>query len=157
MVHAEVLVDEELAARSRLGGGKAQPPGRRLGDLQPDLAMVLQKALAQVVDQQGQVQDVACRRCRGRRVPSGPWSPTNSRGELHRPQAMLVDRVLVILVELQQSAGAGELGNEAFQDGGVVQVAQQRAQPAGMRQQRQEAAARLRRRLAAQQRPPGGG
>ena len=56
---------------------------------------------------------------------------------------MLVHRVLVILVELQQSAGAGEIGDEAFQDGGVVQVAEQRAQPAGMRQQREEPAAGL--------------
>ncbi len=60
---------------------------------------------------------------------------------------MLVHRVLVILVELQQSAGAVEIGDEAFQDAGAVQVVEDHAQPARMRQQRQEPAARLGRRF----------
>ena len=43
-------------SRSRLRVRQAEPPRRPLGDPQADLAMVLQKALAQVVDQQRQVQ-----------------------------------------------------------------------------------------------------
>ena len=109
--------------------------------------MVLQKALAQVVDQQGQVQHVLVGDA-AVDAPQRPGVAGQLRGELHRPQTVLVHRVLVILVELQQAAGAGELGDEALQDGGVVQVAEQRSKPAGMRQQREEAAAGLRRRLA---------
>ena len=71
---------------------------------------------------------------------------------------MLVDRVLVILVELQQAAGVAELGNEPLQKAGVVQLAQQRPEPGRMAQQRKEMAAGLRRRqgLRAAAAPRGG-
>ncbi len=150
-----MLVDEELQ-RFGVVRRQAKPQGRPLGDLQADLAMVLQETLAQVVNQQGQMEhsligDAAVD------APQRPGVADQLGGELDRPKAMLVHRVLVILVELQESAGAGEFGNESLQDGGVVQIAKQRAEPARMRQQREEAAARLRRRLADEARAPGGG
>ena len=57
MVHQHVLVDEEP---QRLGfvRREAQPPGGVGGDLHAHLAMIFQAALAQVVDQQRQVQQV---------------------------------------------------------------------------------------------------
>ena len=85
-------------------GGDAQPLGGVGGDPQPHLAVVFQVALAQVVDQERQVQQVLLR---DRTVDPAqrPGSGPKVRGELDRPQAMLVDRVLVVLVELQQSRG----------------------------------------------------
>ncbi len=59
-------------------------------------------------------------------------------GKLDRADTVLINRVLMILVELQQSAGAGEIREKAFQQGHVVQLAKERAQAARMRQQRKE-------------------
>ena len=50
MVHAEVLVDEELQALG-LVGRQAQPLGRTLGNLSPNVAVIFQKTLSQVVNQ----------------------------------------------------------------------------------------------------------
>ncbi len=136
--------------RFGLMGRKPQPGGRVGGDLQPHLAMILQMALAQVVNQQRQVQQMLL----GKRAidpAHGAAVRRKLRGKLHRPQAMLIDRVLVILVELQQPPGMLELGDESFEKAGTVHVAQQRRKPRGMGQQRKEMAARLgRRRLVGQ-------
>ena len=107
--------------------------------------MVFQVAFAQVVDQQRQVQQVLL----GQGAVDAPQRSRvrpKVRGELHRPQTMLVHRVLVVLIELQQAPGVMELGNESLQEVGVVQIAQQRAEPGRMAQQREEMAAGLRRR-----------
>ena len=62
---------------------------------------------------------------------------------------MLVDRVLVVLVELQQAAGVAEGGNESLQHAGLVQVAQQLAQPRRDAQQARGNGGRPRRQIAA--------
>ncbi len=59
---------------------------------------------------------------------------------------MLVHRVLVVLVELQQPPGVTKLGNESLQQVGVVQIAQQRPEPGRMAEQREEVPASFRRR-----------
>ena len=46
----------EKLERFRLAVGQPQAAGRMLGDPQPDLAMVFGKALAQIVDQQRQME-----------------------------------------------------------------------------------------------------
>ena len=78
-------------------------------------------------------------------------------GELDGADAMLIDRVLVVLVELQQPAGAGEIGEKALQDRHVVQVAEQRAQAAGVGQQGEEMPAGLGRQVRRQAAAPRGG
>ena len=144
VVHPQVLVHEELDDL-RLVRLQAQPPAGLLGDLQSHLAMVFQQPLAQVVDQQGQVQKVLVLQP-AIDAPHRPRVVQQPLGELHRADAMLIDRVLVVLVELQQAAGPGEIGEEPLQDRRVVQVAEQRAQAAGVGQQREEMPAGLRRR-----------
>ena len=145
MVQVHVLVNEEPQDLGFVRR-KPQPRGRVGGDLQPHFAMILQTPLAEVVDQQRQMQQMLLR---NRPVDSAhrPGVRRKLRGELHRPQAVLVDRVLVILIELQQSPGVLELGNEPFEQAGAVQVAQQRRQAArGWAKQRKEMATRLGRR-----------
>ena len=58
--------------------GQSQPPAGVGGDLQPHLAMVFQMALAQVVDQQRQVQQVLFGQAGDRRAPAGPASDQSS-------------------------------------------------------------------------------
>ena len=126
--------------------------------LSPTSRWSSEKPLAQVVDQQGQVQhvlvgDAAVDASHRARLAE------QLGGELHRPEAVLVDRVLVVLVELEQSAGVGELGDEPLQDARLVQVAQQRARAGpGCAKQREEMAAGLgRRQLRRAAGPPRGG
>ena len=96
------------------------------------------------------INSARCSRCfwakRAVDAPQRPRVRPKLRGELHRPQTMLVHRVLVVLIELQQAPGVMELGNESLQEAGVVQIAQQRPEPGRMAQQREEMAAGLRRR-----------
>ena len=155
VVHPQVLVDEELDGL-RLVRLQAQPPAGLLGDLQADLAVVFQQPLAQVVDQQGQVQEVLVLQP-AIDAPHRPRVVQQPLGELDRADAMLIDRVLVILVELQQAAGTGEIGQKPLQDRHVVQVAEQRAQAAGMGQQGKEMPAGLRAAGVAASGPPRGG
>ena len=155
VVHPQMLVDEELDGL-RLVRLQAQPPAGLLGDLQPDLAVIFQQPLAQVVDEQGQVQKVLVLQP-AIDPPHRPRVVQQVLGELHRADAMLIDRVLVVLVELQQPAGAGEIGKEPLQDGHVVQVAEQRAQAAGVGQQGEEMPAGLGRQMRRQVRLPRGG
>ena len=72
-----MLVDQEP---QRLGfvGRKSQPPGGVGGDLHAHFAMVFQMALAQVVDQQRQVQHVLLRARGDRRVPAARGPTTSS-------------------------------------------------------------------------------
>ena len=112
----------------------------------PHLAVILHETFAQVVDQQGQVQhplvlDAAV----------GDAQRTVVRQELgrafHGPNRVLVDRVLVISVELHQSAGVGHRGNDFLQHPQLVQSPQEFAQHSGLRNQRQEPLRSLRRHL----------
>ncbi len=134
VVHHQVLVDEEFQG---LGVFRVQtePLGRLGGDPQPDLAVVFRVALAEVVDQQGQVED--------RPPPHPAIDPAQRplvgqepRRPLHRPQAMLIDGELVVLVELEQSPGVGQGGNKPLQEPDLVQAAQQLAQPLRVFQER---------------------
>ena len=74
------------------------------------------------MDQQRQVQDVLA----GDGAVDASQRPLVLgllRGAFDRPQAMLVDRVLVVLVELQQAAGVDIGGDEALQQMGLVEIA----------------------------------
>ena len=126
------------------------------GDFQSHLAVIFQQPLAQVVDQQGQVQEMLVLQP-AIDAPHRPRVVQQFFGELDRADAMLIDRVFVVLVELQQPAGAGEIGEEPLQDRHVVQVAEQRAQAAGVGQQGEEMAAGLGRQVRRQVRAPRGG
>ena len=53
---------------------------------------------------------------------------------------MLIDRELVVLVELQQSPCMGQRRNKTFQEPDLVQPAQQLAQPLRVFQEREEMA-----------------
>ena len=59
-------------------------------------------------------------------------------GALNREDAMLVDRELVILVELQQAPRVGKRGDDFFQHAQLVQPPEQLAQPARLRNERQK-------------------
>lgn len=99
--------------------------------------MVLGIALAHVVDQKRQVEDVP----RGHLavdLAEGAGIVEQIRGLVDRAEAVLVDGVLVVLVELQQAAGVTEGGNELFQDAHLVQAPQQLSQPCRHSQQRPE-------------------
>ena len=145
VVHPQMLVDEKLDDL-RLVRLQAQPPAGLFGDLQAHLAVIFQQALAQVVDQQGQVQKMLVLQP-AINASHRPGVVEQFLGELDRADAMLIDRVLVILVELQQPAGTGEIGKKPLQDRHVVQVAEQRAQAAGVGQQGEEMPAGLRRQV----------
>ena len=138
----QMLVHQKLE-RLGLAQRQPQPLGGFLGNPQADFAVVFDKTLAQVVNQQGQVQrslllDAAVDAAQQARIGDEIGGP------LDRQDAMLVDRVLVILVELQQAAGMREGGNDFFQHAQLVQPPQQLAQPAGLRDQRQKLLARFR-------------
>ena len=128
-----MLVDQKLQ-RFGLAQGQPQPLGRFFGDSQPDLAVILDEALAQVVDQQRQVQGPLLLDAL---VDAAQQAGVGDElgGPLDRPNAMFVDRVFVIFVELQQAAGVGERGNDLFQHAQLVQPAQQLAQAARLRNQ----------------------
>ena len=148
VIHPQMLVDEKLDDL-RLVRLKAQPPAGLLGDFQSDLAVIFQQPLAQVVDQQGEVQEMLVLQP-SINPPHRPRVVKQPLGELDGPDAMLIDRVLVILIELQQPAGTGEIGKEALQDRHVMQVAKERSQAAGMGQQGEKMAAGLGRQLGRQ-------
>ncbi len=56
-IHPQMLVNEKLD-EFRLVRRQAQPPAGLFGDFQSHLAVIFQQALAQVVEEQGQVQQV---------------------------------------------------------------------------------------------------
>ena len=144
VVHQHVLVDEESQSLG-LVRRDAQPLDGVRSDPQPHFPMIFQVSLAQIVEQQRQVQQVLLGQWAvdsAQRPPVGP----KVRGELDSAQTMFVHRVLVVLVELQQPPGVTKLGNESLQEVGVVQIAQERPQPRGMTEQRKEVPASFRRR-----------
>ncbi len=148
--HDQVLVHQEF---QHLGFAhrQPQPAGRLVGDTQANVAVVFDEPLAQVVNQQGQVQralllDAPVDAAQHSRVGAEVGRP------LDRQDAMLVDGVLVIFVELQQAAGVGEVGNDFFQHAQLVQTAQQFAEPAGLGDEREELAGDSRGHLAVQSR-----
>ena len=68
-------------------------------------------ALAQIVQQRRQMQDILFRDARYA-APKGPGSWSRSRSPLDGPQRVLVDRVTMILIELQETAGVSHRGND---------------------------------------------
>ena len=108
VVHQQVLVDQQ-ADDLGLARAESQPRAGLRGDPQPDLAVVLQVPLAQVVDQQCQVQQPLLRQ-RAIHAAQRPGVGPQLGRALDRADAMLVDRVLVILVELQQPARVANSG-----------------------------------------------
>ena len=131
-------MDEKLEGLG-LAQRQLEPRGRLLGDAQADFAMVFDVALAQVVNQQGQVQgplllDAQVDLTQGARIADEVGAA------FHRPNAVLVDGVLVVFVELQQASGVREAGKDSFQHSQRVQPAEQLPEPPGARNERQKLA-----------------
>ena len=112
---------------------QSQPFGRGDRDERSDFAVVVVVALAQIVDQQGEVQQPL--------VPQIAISSAHRPrvveelgGAFHRAQAMFVDRVLVVIVELHKVARMLQSGDELLEHAQFMQLAQQMGQPAGLTQ-----------------------
>ena len=153
MRHDEVLVHEKLE-RFGFAQRQAQVLGRFFGDPQAQFAVVFDKSLAQIVDEQSQMQ--------GALLFDAPVDATQDSlvvdeigGPLDGQNAVFVHGKAVILVELEQAASVCEGGHDDFQQAGFVQAAQQLAQPSGLRQQRQELAADVGVHLVGKVRPGG--
>ena len=104
-----------------------------LGDFCSDLGVRAAEALADVVQDDGQMQDVALLDGGVSRAERAGVS-LERRTLLDGLQRMLVDSELVVLVELHQGPGVGDIRNEHFNQPGFVHAAQQRRQRPGVPQ-----------------------
>ena len=129
-----MLVDQECEGLC-IGLGESQSLRDVQCDAAADFAVVFDMALAQVMQQQCQMQeplvlDLAVRAANRTVVVE------EVRGPLHGEQGVLVDGVLMVLVELQQTADMRPLRDYAFQQFEIVQQTQHFCQPGRLRQQR---------------------
>ena len=113
-----------------------------LGDRPADLAVIVAKAFPQVVEQQGKVKNVFPR---DRAVSPAERTVVvgTTNGSLDRLQRVLVDRVLVHEVELNQAPGVVERRQKTLQQPDAVQVAKQAAKTQRVRQTPEKQAASL--------------
>ena len=136
VVHHEVVGHEELN-RFRVFGGEAQEPRVLQGQAGSHLAVVVGVSLAQVVKQDCQVEHML-----SVDFPIGQSQcslvPLHFRRDVDGAEAMLVDRVLVVLVELEQAPGVSVGRNEPFEKSHLVQEPQQVSQPRGIGDEREE-------------------
>ena len=117
--------------------GQAQPSRGFFRQPSAHLAVVFGVAFAQVVDQQGKVQQPFVAES-PIRLADGPGVVEESAGFLHGTDRVFVDGVLVEFVELQQAARVTHAGDDLLQNAQLVQAAEQVAQAAGLRDERQE-------------------
>ena len=126
MRHPEVAAHQELELPG-LGVRQPQTLGRRFGDPLADDAVVFFVPLPQVVQQERKVQLPLLLNL-PRHGAQAILAIEEPRRLLHGADAVLVDRELVVLVELQQAPRVGELGDHLLKRPQVVQPPQQPAE-----------------------------
>ena len=145
MVHQQVPSDQQT---QRLGFvvGQVQSPGRFRCNACSHFAVIVVVAFSQVMHQQRQVQQSLVPQIAIGR-PHRPRVVQETGGALHRPNTVLVDRVLVVVVELHQAAGVLHGRDKLLEHPQFVQAPQHVGQPARLAEQRQEPVDRVRRNL----------
>ena len=123
--------------RFRIFDFESEALGYLLSNSAADFRVILLVSLAEIVNQQRKVEyplvlqmDVG--------VAQGVFSVGKPRRLLDRTNAVLVDRVFMVLVELQQTPGVGKIGNDLFQHAKLQQPPQQLAQSLRIVQEFQE-------------------
>ena len=111
--HRQVLSDQERD-RVGVGRGQSQPRSHAAGQLFAQHAVVFDIPLGGIVQEQGQVQQVATPQAPRRFRQHAPLVEQRF-SRLNRPQRVFVHRIGVVLVELQQAADMLELGQHIFQ------------------------------------------
>ena len=140
--HHQMFVDQE-PQRVRVGLRKPQLLAAFLGELAAHLAVVARIAFPQIMEQQGEMQQIfSSQRAIGfaQRVAAR----TEFCGAFDRPDRVLVDRELVKIVELHEVPRMGERRHDFFQHPQFMQPSQQFAEPRGLGKQSEETAAKQR-------------
>ena len=131
MLEHEELDDLDLVGR------QSQPAADVAGDPRPEHAVVLDEALADVVQEQREQQRPLA--AEGPPLRAQPVVGRRAgRHPLDGQQAVLVHGVLVKAVELQQVAGVGELRDQDLEHAHVVQPAERRGDLGRMGEQAEE-------------------
>ena len=112
-----------------LGFGLVQPEARAKlhRNLGPKLAMIAAPPLGDVVEQHGDVEHSArgylVEQLGRKRMIVGKLAALDFRQQPDRPDRMLVDRIMVVHVELHLGDDAAEVGNEPAEHAGLVHPA----------------------------------
>ena len=109
----------------------AQAGGRFDGDPTPHLAVILVKALSQVVQQQRQMKQVLATDRPVSRSDRSPLS-NQSLGRFNSTKRVLVDSKTVVLVKLHQTASVTDGGHQLIEYTGVKHLPQGAAHVAGL-------------------------
>jgi hypothetical protein len=141
--HGEVMLDEPSSGLG-LGGVQSEARTKLPSDARADNRMILLTPLGDVVQEGRDVKGAAIvdgAHDLGRhRMLAGEPSPLDAGEEADSPDQMLVNREVVIHVELHHRHHAAEIGNEAAEHAGLVHLAQHALRVARIHQEPHEQA-----------------
>src|SRR4051794_2839121 len=129
LAHDEVIADEPSCGIG-FGWGQPEPRPESAGDLLAGPRMSLAVALGDIVKEGGNVERtpvLEAGKDAGRErmvVPELP--PIDRREHSNGPDQMLIDRIMVIHVELHHRDDAAEIGNEAAENACLIHPPQRR-------------------------------